>query len=55
MIGGEENKSIQDTFKAYTNYNSSIETTLIKHSKNIPQLEMPDQLLNQVELFLNSI
>lgn len=55
MIGGEENKSIQDTFESYTNYNSSIETSLIKHSKYLPQLEMPDQLLNQMELFLNSI
>lgn len=55
MIGGEENTSIQHIFQTYMDYNPSIETTLVKHSKYLPQLEMPEQLLNQVELFLNSI
>lgn len=55
MIGGEENTSIQHTFHTYMDYNPSIETTLVKHSKYLPQLEMPEQLLNQIELFLNSI
>lgn len=48
---GEENK--QDVLNQYTDYNSAIETFVLKGSKHLPQLESPEQLLEQLLIFLD--
>ena len=37
----------------YTEYNSAIETFVLKGSKHLPQLESPEQLLEQLLIFLD--
>ena len=48
---GEENK--EDVLNQYTEYNSAIETFVLKGSKHLPQLESPEQLLEQLLIFLD--
>lgn len=52
IIGGSEETDIQTTIDNYSYYNPSIESYTIKKTKHLPQLEAPDKLLEQVEIFL---
>ncbi len=52
MIGGEEKEDIETTLENYAYYNSSIETVYIPETKHLPQLEAPDKILEQIEIFL---
>lgn len=54
IIGSKENEQEADIIASYTNYNSSIETAFVDHSNYLPQLENPDRLLSNIELFLNT-
>ncbi len=54
IIGSKENETETDIIKDYANFNPSIETAVVDHSKYLPQLENPDKFLSHVELFLNT-
>lgn len=52
MIGGEKEKDIQTTIENYKYYNASIEDCYIPETRHLPQLEAPDEILEQLRMFL---
>lgn len=52
MIGGQEEKDIQTIIENYKYYNPAIEEIFIPKTKHLPQLEAPDAVLEQIDLFL---
>ena len=52
MIGGKEKKDIETTLENYAYYNGSIEIEYLPETKHLPQLEAPDKVLEQIQLFL---
>lgn len=54
LIFSKENEDTSMIADSYCTYNPSIETVGINHSKYLPQLETPQELLPQLELFLNT-
>lgn len=52
MIGGEEEKDIKTTIENYKYYNLAIEEVYIPKTKHLPQLEAPDAVLEQINMFL---
>lgn len=52
MIGGEEEKDIKTTIENYKYYNAAIEDFYIPETKHLPQLEAPDAVLEQINMFL---
>lgn len=52
MIGGEKEKEIQTVIENYKYYNASIEDCYIPKTKHLPQLEAPDEILEQLRMFL---
>jgi len=51
IVGGAEEQDIQETIQKYTDCNPAIESAILPKSKHLPQLETPEQLLEQVEIF----
>ena len=52
MIGGEEEENIKTTIENYKYYNAAIEDVYIPETKHLPQLEAPDAVLEQINMFL---
>ena len=52
IIGGEKEKDIKTTIENYKYYNASIEDCYIPATKHLPHLESPDEILNQLRMFL---
>lgn len=52
MIGGEKEKDIQTIIENYKYYNAAIEDYYIPETKHLPQLEAPDEVLEQLRMFL---
>ena len=52
MIGGEEEENIKTTIENYKYYNAAIEDVYIPVTKHLPQLEAPDAVLEQINMFL---
>lgn len=52
MIGGEREKDIKTTIDNYKYYNAAIETVYISETKHLPQLEAPDEIIDQITIFL---
>lgn len=52
MIGGEKEKDIETTIENYKYYNAAIEDVYIPNTKHLPQLEAPDEILEQITIFL---
>lgn len=52
MIGGEEEENIKTTIENYKYYNAAIEDVYIPETKHLPQLEAPDAILEQINMFL---
>ena len=52
MIGGEKEKDIKTTIENYKYYNAAIEEVYIPNTKHLPQLETPDEILEQIKIFL---
>lgn len=52
MIGGAEKADIETILENYAYYNSSIEIEYLPETKHLPQLEAPDKVLEQIQLFL---
>lgn len=52
IIGGEKEKDIQTTIDNYKYYNPAIEDVCILNTKHLPQLEAPDEMLEQIRVFL---
>ena len=54
MIGGEKEEDIHTTIDNYKYYNPAIEEVYIPNTKHLPQLENPDDMLEQMKVFLCS-
>lgn len=54
MIGGEKEPDIVTTIENYKYYNAAIEYVYIPNTKHLPQLETPDEILEQIKIFLLS-
>ncbi len=52
IIGGKEESDIITTIENYKYYNPSIEEAIIPDTKHLPQLEDPDAVLEQINMFL---
>lgn len=52
MIGGDKEKDIRTIIENYKYYNPAIEDCYIPHTKHLPQLEAPDEILDQLRIFL---
>lgn len=52
MIGGEKEEDIKTTIENYKYYNPAIEEVYIPNTKHLPQLEAPDEMLEQIKIFL---
>lgn len=52
MIGGEKEKDIKTTIDNFKYYNAAIETAYIPETKHLPQLEAPDEIIDQITVFL---
>jgi len=53
IIGGEKKEDITKIIDNYIYYNIAIESSYIKDTKHLPQLEQPEELLKQIELYIN--
>lgn len=53
IIGSEHEPDINEIITDYTDLNPSIENTIIKGTKHLPQLEKPAELLSQIKIFLS--
>ena len=51
LIGGEEEPGIAEPFALYTALNTSIETQILPKTKHMPQMEAPQALLEQIQIF----
>ena len=52
MIGGDKEEDIRTTIENYQYYNPAIEAAYIPDTKHLPQLEAPDEILEQIKVFL---
>lgn len=52
LVGGEQEKEIDDTIEQYTDINPSIETVTIPGTKHLPQLERPEVFVKTIEIYL---
>lgn len=52
MIGGEKETEMKTTIENYKYYNPSIEDYYVPETTHLPQLESPDEILEQLRMFL---
>lgn len=52
IIGGKAEADIASTIEEYTSINPAIETALLSECKHLPQLEHPEKLMYQLNIFL---
>lgn len=53
IIAGEDKKDNKTIVENYVYYNSAIETAFIENTKQLPHMENPEKVLEQLEMFLN--
>lgn len=51
IIGGANETGIRKTLALYKSLNPAFESSLIEHSKHLPQIETPETLLEQINIF----
>lgn len=55
LIGNRENEESQQIINSYLSYNPSIEVSYLTESNYLPQLEVPEKLLDILNLYLEPI
>lgn len=55
LIGSREKSDSEEIINSYISYNPSIEASYVADSKYLPQLEVPDKLLDVLNLYLDSV
>lgn len=53
IIAGEDKKDNKTIVENYVYYNSAIETAFVENTKQLPHMENPEKVLEQLEMFLN--
>ena len=54
IIGGEYEKDISDNIENYNYYNSAIESVIIPGTSHLPQIEKPEEVISNIEVFLSN-
>jgi len=54
LIGSREQNGITEIMNSYVAYNPSIEASYVENSKYLPQLEVPEKLMEVLNLYLES-
>lgn len=54
LIGSREQNGITEVMNSYVAYNPSIEASYVDNSKYLPQLEVPEKLMDVLSLYLES-
>ncbi|MCR5594591.1 MAG: alpha/beta fold hydrolase [Lachnospiraceae bacterium] len=54
IIGGESEPDINDNIENYKYYNNAIESVIIPGTSHLPQIEKPDELINNIEVFIDN-
>lgn len=54
LIGSKELNGMEEIINSYISYNPSIEASYIADSKYLPQMEIPDKLLETLNIYLDS-
>ena len=52
ILAGRDLPNIESTVKEYQYYNPAIEAEYIDYTKELPQLEAPEELLKYINLYL---
>lgn len=52
LIGGNHKEDINNIIDNYAYYNTSIESSLVSHSKQMPHLENPEEILKYLEIYI---
>lgn len=52
IVGGSGKSGIQETIALYTALNTSVESVILPNAKQLPQLEAPGDVLEQIRIFL---
>lgn len=55
IVGGKNEPGIQDIIEDYTHYNPAVEHAYIKKAKHYPQIERPEEFLEQVGICFSDI
>lgn len=55
LIGSKEKSDSEEIINSYLSYNSSIEASYVADSKYLPQLEVPEKLLDVLNLYLDPV
>lgn len=55
LIGSKEKSDSEEIINSYLSYNSSIEASYVADSKYLPQLEVPEKLLDVLNLYLDLV
>lgn len=51
IVAGKDEKNMEEILSQYTMANPAIETSVIHNSKHLPQLETPEKVLEQINIF----
>ena len=54
IIGGEGEPDISNNIENYDYYNSAIESVIIPETAHLPQIEKPDEIISNIEVFLSN-
>lgn len=52
ILGGAGETGIQETIAMYTSLNTAVESVILPKAKHLPQLEVPDAVMNQINIYL---
>lgn len=52
IVGGEGEGGIQETIAMYTSLNTSVESVILPKAKHLPQIEIPNEVLSQINIFM---
>ena len=54
IIGGGAEKDISDNIENYNYYNGAIESVIIPETSHLPQVERPEEVISNIEVFLSN-
>lgn len=52
LIGGAKEKAIQETIDMYSSLNSSVESVILPKACHLPQIEIPVELMKQINIYM---
>lgn len=53
IIGGADEPDIKDNIENYVYYNKAVESVMIENTSHLPQIERPEEVLKNIDVFLS--